>query len=148
MVDLDLPTVEVDLEELSHRPLDHRRQQVSGPTVIVTAAEPFAIASRSDHQQPQCALAGSALPVNSADFFVLHLAAFSAIEDFGGFPGSGRVQPDLFGSKLLRGTWERADRADRRPAESALRFCAIACHRWPHQCNGRDTREGLSGGWG
>src|SRR5258708_4937451 len=101
MVDLDLPTVEVDLEELAHRPVDDRGYQVGRPTVIVTTTEPFAIAGGSDHQQTQRALASSALPEDPGDFFVLHLATFSAIEDFGGFPGSGVVQPDLLGSELV-----------------------------------------------
>src|SRR5258708_35635078 len=100
MVDLDLPTVEVDLEELAHRPVDHRGQQVGRPTVIVTTTEPFAIAGGSDDQQTQRALRSSALPEDPGDVFVLHLATFSAIEEFGGFPGSGVVRPVLVGKAV------------------------------------------------
>src|SRR5271155_1541198 len=101
MVDFDLPTIEVDLQELAHRPGDDCSEQESGPAIIPTATLQFAITSGSDHQQTEQPLACAPLPEDPADFFVFHLTAFSAVKDFGGLPGLGLVEPHLLGSKLF-----------------------------------------------
>src|ERR1700677_591914 len=101
MVDFDLPTIEIDLQKLPHRPGDDRGQQESRPAIIPAAALEFAITSGPDHQQTEQALACTPLPEDPTDFFVFHLAAFSAVKDFGGLPRLGLVEPHLLGSKLL-----------------------------------------------
>src|SRR5208282_2074183 len=101
MIHLDLPAVEIDLQQLLERTAAIAGKQVRWIAIVQLFALTLAIGSRRNDDQANRTLSGATLPVHIGDLFIASLAPFPAIEDFGGFPAAAVVFAHLFGGKLL-----------------------------------------------
>src|SRR5262245_10334079 len=100
MIDFDLPTVEIDLQEGTGRGGHRGGQQIGRFAIVEAAAFAFAVRSRSNHEQTHRTSARSSLPMNSGEVFVTNYAPITAIKDPGLFPGQSIILTHLFGSEL------------------------------------------------
>src|SRR5437660_2693381 len=101
MIDLDLPPVEIDLQQLFQRTAQVAGQQIGRIAIVQLFAVTLAIRSRRNDDQAQRTSAGATLPVDSHNLFIANLAPLAAVEDFGSFPGAALILTHLLGSKLL-----------------------------------------------
>src|ERR1035441_2424298 len=101
MIDFDLPTVEVDLQQLLDGMLEIGGQQESRLAIIQLAALTLAVGSGRHYQQSQWAPARAALPVHPGHLFVAYFSPPAPIEDFGLLPSPLLILPHLLGSEFL-----------------------------------------------
>src|SRR5579859_3051517 len=119
MIDLDLPAVEVDLEQWASGAVQIGAEQISGLAIVPACAVAFAIGSGGDDEQAQGAGPGTALPQHWGGFFIADGAALAAIEDPGGAPADLLVLAHQFGSKLI-GAVDAPALTDRGQAEFGI----------------------------
>ena len=100
VIDLDLPAVEIDLQQLLEGTAQIAGKQVRWIAIVQLPALGFAIGRRRDYDETKGALLGSALPVHLGDFFIADLAALATVKDLGGFPGSALVLRTCSGVNL------------------------------------------------
>ena len=101
MIDFDLPSVEIDLQEGLCVVEEIGGEQIGGISIIQLAALAFAAGSGRNDDEPQRLSACATLPIDKIDLFVAHDAPFASVEDFGGVPGDGVVFAHLLGAELV-----------------------------------------------
>src|SRR5580704_9468327 len=84
MIDFDLPTVKIDLQQRLDGTGEIGRQQIRRIAVIHALALGLVVGRWRNYNHPQRARLGAALPQYALDFFIANLAALAAIENLGG----------------------------------------------------------------
>jgi hypothetical protein len=101
VVDLDLPAVEVDLEEVLGRGVEVSGEEVSGVAVVDLTGLALEVGGRCDDQEPEWEATCCPTPVDVGQLFVADRAPLSPVDDPGGPPRPGVVLANLFGGELL-----------------------------------------------
>src|SRR5712692_8113513 len=109
----DLPTIEIDLQQLLGRALPIGGEQKSRLPVVQFAALAFAIRGGRHDQQPQWAPPRAALPVHCRHLFIANLSPLAPIEQLGLLPRPllilahwlwGKLPGVIKAARTLRGT--------------------------------------------
>src|SRR5208282_1577620 len=101
MVDLDLPAVEIDLQQLLDRAGQVAGEQIGRLAIVQLFAATLAVRTGRNHDQAQGTGSGATLPVHLRDLFVTNLAAPAAVEDVGSLPFVTVVLAHVLGGKLV-----------------------------------------------
>lgn len=101
VIDFDLPSVEIDLQEGLCVIGEIGGEQIGGVSLMQLAALAFAIGRGRNDDEPQRQFARASSPVEVIDLFVGHDAPFAAAEEFGGAPGDAVVFAHLLGGELV-----------------------------------------------
>src|SRR5262245_14900016 len=95
MVDLNLPAVEVVLEQLFRRGLQVGTQEVGGPPVIEARTNRHFVGKRRNDDEAQKASCGTTSPEHVIKDFVTNLALFGSEADAGLLPSQAIRLADI-----------------------------------------------------